>query len=123
MKKAISIMLAALFMLSPLAFAGQKGKIAVAANGSSPASTVGGQPARSPYFLLFDDQGKLIEAISNPAQDGIAVTNFLAGKGVTIAVAGEYGPRIVAVMKNNGIRAVTFKGSVEEAVKKVLQSK
>jgi predicted Fe-Mo cluster-binding NifX family protein len=123
MKKAIPIMLVVLFMASALAFAGQKEKIAVAANGPTLASAVGGQPARSPYFLLFDGKGKLTEAISNPAKDGIAVTNFLAGKGVTVAVAGEYGPRIVEVMKNKGIKAVTFKGSVEEAVKKVLQSK
>ena len=122
MKKTILMTVGFLFLISSFAFAGQ-GKIAVAANGKTPAASVGGQPARSPYFLLFDDEGKLIEAIANPAQDGRAVTDFLASKGVTVAVAGEYGPQIVGVMKNKGIKAVTFKGSVEEAVKKVLQSK
>ena len=126
MKKVISVVLALLFLVTGLAFAGQKEKIAVAANGQTLAASVSAQPGRSPFFLLFDEKGKLIEAIANPAKDaassGIAVTDFLAGKGVTVAVAGEYGPQIVDVMKNKGIKAVAFKGSVEEAVKKVLKS-
>ena len=85
-----------------------------------------GPVGTSRFFLLFDEKGKLIEAIANPAKGapsaGIAVTDFLASKGVTIAVAGEYGPQIIDVMKNKGIKAVTFKGSVDEAVKKVLKA-
>ncbi len=126
MKKVISVVLALLFLVAGLAFAGQKEKIAVVAEGKTLEAKVSGQPGRSPFILFFDEKGKLIEAIANPAKDapssGIAVTDFLAGKGVTVAVAGEYGPQIVDVMKNKGIKAVAFKGSVEEAVKKVLKS-
>jgi hypothetical protein len=38
-------------------------------------------------------------------------------------VAEEFGGQIVEVMKGKGIKAVSFKGSAEEAVKKVLQTK
>jgi predicted Fe-Mo cluster-binding NifX family protein len=127
MKKVISLMLAILFMVSGLAFAGPKEKIAVAANGQTPEVSVSAQAGRAPFFLFFGENGKLTEAITNPAKDsqnsGIAVADFLAGKGVTVVVAEAYGPQIVQVMKSKGIRTVSFKGSVEEAVKKVLQPK
>ena len=127
MKKVISVVLTILFLVSGLAFALQKEKIAVAANGQTPEASVSAQAGRAPFFLFFDENGKLAEAITNPAKDsqnsGIAVADFLAGKGVTVVVAEAYGPQIVQVMKSKRIRAVSFKGSVEEAVKKVLQSK
>jgi len=126
MKKGISVMLTMLFLVSGIAFAGQKEKIAVAANDQTPAASISAQAGRTPFFLFFDENGKLIETIANPAKDsqnsGIAVADFLAGKGVTVVVAEEFGSRIVEVMKSKGIRAVTFKGSVEAAVKKILQA-
>jgi predicted Fe-Mo cluster-binding NifX family protein len=122
-KKVIAVILGALLLASGFGFAGQKEKIAIVAEGKTLEAKVSGQPARSPFILLFDEKGELIEAIENPAKDGIAVTEFLAGKGVTVAVAGEYGPQIIDVMKKKGIKAVAFKGTVEEAVKKVLQPK
>jgi len=127
MKKAVSVMVILAILVSVWAFAGQKEKIAVVAEGKTMEANVSGQPGRSPFILFFDEKGNLIEAIANPAKDapssGIAVTDFLAGKGVTIAVAGEYGPQIVEVMKSKGIKAVAFKGSAGDAVKKVVQSK
>ena len=126
MKKGISVMLAILFMASSLAFAGEKEKIAVAANDKTPAASVSKQAGPSPFFLIFDGKGKLIETIANPYKEGgggIAVVDFLASKGVTIVVAQEFGDKIVQVMKDKGMKAVAFKGSVEAAVKKVLQSK
>jgi predicted Fe-Mo cluster-binding NifX family protein len=124
MKKGISVMLTILFLVSSLACSGQKGKIAVSANGATPAAQVSRQAGLSPFFLLFDEKGKLIEAIDNPYKEGgsagISIVDFLAGKGVTIVVAEGFGDRIVEVMKSKGIKAVAFKGSVEEAVKKVL---
>jgi len=126
MKKSIFIILAILFMVSSLAFAGEKEKIAVAANDKTPAALVSKQAGPSPFFLIFDGKGKLIETIANPFKEGgggIAVADFLAGKGVTIVVAEGFGDKIVQVMKDKGMKAIAFKGSVEEAVKKVLQSK
>jgi predicted Fe-Mo cluster-binding NifX family protein len=125
MKKWFSVVLTFLFLLPGLVLAGQQGKIAVAANDKIPAASVSKQAGPSPFFLLFDSKGKLIEVIDNPYKEGgggSAVTGFLAGKGVTVVVAEEFGSRIVEVMKNKGIRAVAFKGSATEAVKKVLQA-
>ena len=127
MKKIISVTLMILFLISGLAFAAQKEKIAVAANDKIPSAAVSKQAGLAPYFLFFDGKGKITEAIENPYKDkegaGKSVAELLGNKGVTVVVAGELGGQIVEVMKGKGIKAVSFKGSAEEAVKKVLQPK
>jgi predicted Fe-Mo cluster-binding NifX family protein len=102
-------------------------KIAVAANGDTPGAPVNAQAASSPYFLVFDQKGELLEALENPYKNtqnsGPDVVNYLAGKGATVVVAEGFGPKIVEVMKAKEIWPVPFKGSAQDAVKKVLQSK
>lgn len=102
-------------------------KIAVAANGDTPGAQVNAQAASSSHFLVFDQKGKLLEALKNPYNNaeshGPDVVNYLAGKGATVVVAGGFGPKIVEVMKAKEIWPVPFKGSAQEAVKKVLQTK
>ncbi|MEN6321607.1 MAG: NifB/NifX family molybdenum-iron cluster-binding protein [Syntrophaceae bacterium] len=106
--------------------AGKAEIIAVAANGQTPDAPVSAQAGGAAFFLIFDNKGKLIETLANPEKNAItpgpAVVNFLAGKRATVVVAEGFGPKIVEVMKGKGIKAVAFKGSVEEAVKKFLQS-
>ena len=101
-------------------------KIAVAANGDAPGALVNAHVASSPYFLVFDQKGQLLEAIDNPYQSsnsaGRDVVNYLSRNGATIVVAGKFGPRILDVMKDKRIWPVPFKGRAQDAVKKVLQS-
>jgi predicted Fe-Mo cluster-binding NifX family protein len=127
MKKVISVTLMVLFLISGLVFAAQKEKIAVAANDKTPSAAVSKQAGPAPFFLFFDGKGKMTEAIENPYKDkegaGKSVAELLGNKGVTVAVAEEFGGPIVEIMKGKGIKAVSFKGSTEEAVKKVLQPK
>ena len=127
MKKIISVTLMILFLISGLTFAAQKEKIAVAANDKIPSAAVSKQAGPAPFFLFFDGKGKMTEAIENPYKDkegaGKSVAELLGNKGVTVVVAEELGGQIVEVMKGKGIKAVFFKGSAEEAVKKVLQPK
>jgi predicted Fe-Mo cluster-binding NifX family protein len=109
------------------AFAAQKEKIAVAANDKVASAAVSKQAGLAPFFLFFDEKGKMTEAIENPFKDkegaGKSVAELLRNKGVTIAVAEDFGGQIVEVMKGKGIKSVPFKGRAEEAVKKALQSK
>ena len=128
MKKAICVMVVFLLMLVAMwALAGEKAKIAVAANDKTPSAAVSKQAGLAPFFLFFDGKGKMTEAIENPYKDkegaGKSVAEFLKNKGVTVLVAEDYGGQIVEVLKGKGIKAVAFKGSAEEAVKKVLQPK
>lgn len=110
-----------------LAQQGKSPTIAVAANGNTVAASVGNQPGPSPYFLFFDKQGALVEAVNNPYKNadspGPPVLDFLAGKGIKVLVAGWFGPQIVEVMKGKGMRQVVFNGSAKDAVKKALELK
>jgi predicted Fe-Mo cluster-binding NifX family protein len=117
---------ASLLMLAVVASPGAAGRerIAVAANGESPAAAVAAQPGRSPFFLIFDNKGTFMQALANPYKDrrgsAISMVDLLASKGVAVLVAVGYGPRIVDVMKGKGIRAVAFTGRAADAVKKAL---
>ena len=128
MKKGISLVVVlVMLVVAMLAFAGEKAKIAVAANDKTPSAAVSKQAGLAPFFLFFEGKGKMTEAIENPYKDkegaGKSVAELLGNKGVTVVVAEEFGGQIVEVMKGKGIKAVSFKGSAEEAVKKILQPK
>jgi len=130
MKKLISALLWALLLAVSVPSFAQQGKsptIAVAANANTPSASVAIQAGRSAFFLFFDKQGGFVEAVSNPYQEaasaGIPMVDFLVGKGITVLVAEVFGPNIVGVMKDKGIRAVEFKGAAQDAVKKALATK
>ncbi len=102
--------------------------IAVASSDRTATAPVSNLAGRSPYYLLFDRSGKLIEVLENPYMNarggaGQSVVTFLAQKGVTVIVAGEFGSRMVAAMKANGIDHFEFRGTVSEAVKNVIGHK
>jgi len=130
MRNLILALLSALLLATSVPALAQPGKsplIAVAANGNNVAAAVGNQPGRSPFFLLFDKQGGLVETANNPYKDagnaGIPALDFLANKGIKVLVAESFGPKIVEVMKEKGMRPVEFKGSAKDAVKKALELK
>ncbi len=99
----------------------------MSANGNSVSASVAGQPGRSAFFLFFDSQGVFIEAANNPYKDvgnaGIPALDFLAGKGIKVLVAESFGPKIVEVMRDKGIRPVEFKENAGAAVSKALKFK
>lgn len=127
MKKLSLVVLILLFFVAGWSFAAPVPKIAVAAMDKTVAAAVSNQPGVSPYFLIFDQKGKLLETIENPYKNadspGPSVVNFLAQKGATVIVAGNFGPKIVEVMKAKSITVVSFTGTVADAVKQALKSK
>ncbi len=103
-------------------------KIAVAAQGDTVASQVSPQAGFSPFFLLFDQRGILLETLKNPAESGAMgsgteVVDFLAKRDVKVIVAEGFGNRIVEYITGKGMRNVEYKGNAAEAVKFVLSSK
>jgi len=127
MKKAICTMVVILMLAAVCAIAAEKAKIAVAANDKTPQATVSGQAGTASFFLFFDAKGKFLEAAENPYKGkegaGKSVAEYLAGKGVSVVIAEGFGGPIVDLMKSKGIKAVDFKGTADEAAKKVLQVK
>jgi len=99
-------------------------KIAVAATGAAPGSPVSTHLGASPYFLIFDQKGNLLEALENPYKTvespGPDVVNYLSGKGATVVVSGDFGPKIVDVMKMKKIWPVRFNGKAQDSLAKVL---
>jgi predicted Fe-Mo cluster-binding NifX family protein len=128
MKKTGFLILAVFFLLPNLGNVADQGKIVIAAEGRTAAAKVSGVAARAPYFLFFDGSGKFLEATDNPYKAakggaGTSVVTFLAQKGATLVVAGEYGKNMIQAMQNKGLKYLELKGSAEEALKKVLEAK
>ena len=103
----------------------QQSLIAVVSAGQTVTDAVGNIAARSPYFLIFDGQGKLVEVLENPYRNigggaGPLVANLMAERGVSTMVAGTFGTNIKASLEEKGVNYVEFSGQVKEAVKAVL---
>lgn len=69
---------------------------------------------RAPHFLIGDSE------VANPYASarggaGPAVAEWLAERGVTTLVCGEFGPKMRAALDARGIEAVEFHGSIEAA--------
>jgi predicted Fe-Mo cluster-binding NifX family protein len=125
-KTALSTMFMILLMTS-LGHAEDKGKIAVAAEETTAAAQVSGVAARSPYFLIFDPAGALLEAVENPYREtgrkaGVSVVPFLAQKRVTTVVAGKFGKNMIQAMKERNIKYMEFQGNTEAALQRVLET-
>ena len=130
MKRVALLSLIMLFLISTIIYAQQaiEMKIAVASNSKQPTTNVSSLAGRSPYYLIFDNTGKLIEVIENPYKDvrggaGSSVAYYLAEKGVTIVVAETFGGKMINAMKSKGITYYEFKGIASAAVKTILKSK
>lgn len=117
-----------LFFTGALSVAGDIGKIAVGAEGETPEAAVSEVAARSPYFLIFDGTGTLLEAVPNPYQDAkggasSSVVPFLSRKEVTFLVAGDFGEKIIPAMKDENMDYLEFHGTAGEALKKALETR
>jgi predicted Fe-Mo cluster-binding NifX family protein len=122
------LILIPLLLITSLVYAADQGKIAVASEGMAVTAEVSGVAGRSPYFLIFEGDGKFVEGVDNPYKAtgrgaGPSVASFLAQKGVTFIVAGEFGKKMSPAMKAKGVGYLEFRGSAEEAVKKVLEER
>ena len=99
--------------------------IAVASSGKTSKASVSNKAAKCPYYLMFDIKGEMTEVIDNPYGDasrgaGPSAANFLAQKGVTIVIAGNFGSKMINTLKSKGITHFEFKGRADDAVKRVL---
>ncbi len=128
MKRMLFISLAILFLCPVMINAGELEniKIAVAANGKSAQASVSDMAAKCPYYLIFNNKVELIEVVDNPYRDasrgaGPLAANFLAQRGITTVIAGNFGSKMVNTLENKSITLFEFKGIADNAVKKVLK--
>lgn len=118
-----------LFLLFAFAFAAGASataiKIAVASTGQEKDAAINEQAGRTPFFLIFDDKGNLLEALENPARDqfrraGPNAALFLADKDVTLVIAGDFGDKMTRVLDEHHIQYVKKTGAADSVVTTVL---
>ncbi|MFV9614937.1 MAG: NifB/NifX family molybdenum-iron cluster-binding protein [Gammaproteobacteria bacterium] len=73
--------------------------------------------ARAPYYLFFDTETGMSEALPNPVAEGgrnadPQAAAFLVSKGVDKVVADDFGPRFSAELDNAGIVYVEKTGPI-----------
>ncbi|MGD9346926.1 MAG: NifB/NifX family molybdenum-iron cluster-binding protein [Candidatus Aminicenantes bacterium] len=118
------------FILGAQPIIGENGdqpkKIAIASDGETTDSQVGRQGARCRWLLFFDEDGELTEALENPywqqrGSAGINCAELLADKKVTVFIATNIGNKMAGVLDEKDITFISHSGTVEEALKEVLE--
>ena len=97
-------------------------KIAIAADTASTDASISMQAARAPCYLVFDEDGMLLDTIMNPynaAEHGVAprIAHLLQEQQINTLVAGEFGERFIELLQENNISAVIAQGTVSNAIK------
>jgi predicted Fe-Mo cluster-binding NifX family protein len=112
----------AAFALSSGASAQTPIRIAVAATAPAADAAVSKVAARAPHIVIFDGEGKLLEAhpnpaAANPSSAGAALARWLSGKNVQVLIAGEFGGKLSAALAERKIRQVVASGPANKAVR------
>jgi len=102
-------------------------KLAVASTGRDESSMVSPRPGRARFYLIFSENGRLLEALSNPFSRGgggagFGVAKMLADKDVDVVAGGKFGDKMAAALAQRGLAYRTMEGSVREAVEGILSS-
>ena len=102
-------------------------KICVTATDSSLDSDIDYRFGRSPYFLIVDEKGKLLEASPNPGFEarggaGVSAAQFVADKKVDFILTGNVGPNAFSLLRQTGTKIFsvpynTYNISVQEAIR------
>ncbi|HPF85186.1 hypothetical protein SDC9_57933 [bioreactor metagenome] len=99
-------------------------RIAVAASGKEETSQVADRFARAPFFIIADEEGKILEAFENDAgaeQHGAASKALmtLSQKQVSVLLAPRMGPNALGFIRQANMDAFCAEGmTVREALDK-----
>ncbi|HOK51726.1 MAG: NifB/NifX family molybdenum-iron cluster-binding protein [Bacteroidales bacterium] len=101
-------------------------KIVIAANENHVKSDVAAHFGRCDWFCIFDTETKKAEFIANPVRNniekaGLEAANFLINKGLSIAVAGRFGAKVVEIFRANNVQMIVPESQVtiNEIIKKM----
>ena len=103
-------------------------KIAVATTGSEKDAAISQQAGRAPFFLFFDDRGNFLETVENPSRDqsrnaGPNAALFLADKGVTLVIAGNFGRKMKQALRDYQIEYIEKTGVSDNVVQTIIQNR
>jgi len=119
-----TIVLFVLVGMTSLAISENDARIAVAAENAAADASISKFAARSPYFLLFNEQGNLVEALPNPyaresRRVGPQVVELLSDKGIHTIIAEEFGAKMIAALKQKKMAYKPGAGRAADAVRSV----
>jgi len=82
---------------------------------------IGDHAGRTPYYLIFDGQGTLVETISNPFTGtehgaGHRTARMLADKNINLVIAGRFGSAMREELSERGIKMSEQTGKVQDAL-------
>jgi len=101
------------------------GTIAVAASGGEADARISERSSRTPYLLIFDGRGNLLEVHENPItrdrQAGPAMAEWLSDKGVDTFIGGGIGRNLGRGLERHQISGIEADGSASDAVNAVLE--
>lgn len=127
--KQVFIGLIALLLFAGHGVAGEENfTVAVASDSQKINGKISTVAARASYFLFFDNEGSLLEAIANPHADatggtGPLTANFLADKHVKVVVAGRFGTKMRNALNDANIEFLEIQGSILDSIKGVIHAK
>ena len=99
-------------------------RIAIATTDKDKNSDISSMGARAPFYLVFDENGELLEALSNPfavggGGAGFSVAKMLADKEVNIVIANTFGPNMITALKERNLQYSEMSGNAKEAALKI----
>lgn len=100
-------------------------KIAIASEGKDVNAQVSQHAARTPYYLVFDENGKMVAVLNNPYSSaergaGPRAADFLAQQGISIVIAADFGGRFSDELETAGVQQVQKTGIVLDVIGDVL---
>ncbi len=98
--------------------------IAIAVLKKGNESEISAQAGKSPFYLIFNERGELLEELKNPfalggGGAGFGVAKMLADRKVDAVAAGKFGANMTDALKERGIRAFEMSGTVEDSLAKI----
>ena len=122
------MMMSVLLISLPAILSADTLKIAVAADSNEKTATISEMAARASFFLFFDANGKLLEAVENPLKDlsggvGPRAAEFLAGKGTTLLISENVGDKMKEALADYQIETLEKKGVVHDVVQEWLKNR
>ncbi len=119
-----TIVVFVLIGVNSFAIAENDASVAVAAESAAADASISKFAARCPYFLFFNEQGNLIEALTNPyyrerRRVGPKVVEWLSSKGIHTVIAEKFGAKMITSMKQKNMAYKPSVGRAEDVVRRL----
>ena len=97
-------------------------KLAVAAEGPEANASISTRAARAPFYLIFEQNGRMIMSLQNTAaEEGSGASSkavkLLEQYDVGTLVAGDFGGKILDAMKEREIKHIIATGTVADTIR------